>query len=86
MIILGQLKTTAVTFHKLFIFNLSKVQYFFSLTMLLSAVWCYTPTKSNDAGFNYLNPMRHQGVFNREIMAYLDFLHEDLKIYKCVFM
>lgn len=56
--------------------------------MLLSAVWCYTPTKSNDTGFNHLNPVRHQGVLNsnREIMLYLDFLHEDLKMHKCVFM
>lgn len=53
--------------------------------MLLSAVWCYTPIKSNDTGFNSLNPVRCQGVFNsnREIMANLDFLHEGLKIHVC---
>lgn len=60
----------------------------FSLAMLLSAVWCYTPTKSNDTGFNHLNPVSCQGVLssNREIMAYLDFLHKDLKRHKGVFM
>lgn len=85
MFILEQLKTMAIAFHKLFIFTLSEVLYFVSLVMLLSAVWCYTPIKSNDTGFNSLNPVSCQGVFNsnREIMANLDFLHEGLKIHVC---
>lgn len=88
MLILERLKTMAVTFHKLFILTLSKVQYLFAVVMLLSAVWCYTPTKSNDTGFDHWNPMSCHGVFNsnREIMVYQDSLHEGLKIRKCGFM